>query len=185
MDHQIVLLLHSWAEAYPPLAGIIVQMAERGIFLLPILLGVFYLWPGQGTPERRQVLLACAASFVLAAVLVEILGHVVDRPRPFVALSISPLFSHPADSSFPSDHTLIGVALVGPLFWRRPRLGVWLVLWALAVGLARVAAGVHYPSDIAGSGIIAILPSAAGLLLSQPLLGRFRFLHWLVRGRPS
>ena len=62
-----------------------------------------------------------------------------------------------ADSSFPSDHTLTGVALIGPLLWALPRAGRLLLAWALIVGAARVAAGLHHPSDILGSVALALV----------------------------
>jgi undecaprenyl-diphosphatase len=64
-------------------------------------------------------------------------------------LGFAPLVPHAPDSSFPSDHTLVGVALAGALLFRAPRVGVCLVTLAVLVGFARVAVGVHYPSDIA------------------------------------
>ena len=44
-------------------------------------------------------------------------------------------------------------------------------LVALIVGLARVAAGLHFPSDVLGSALLAALPAAAGLSLETALAG--------------
>jgi undecaprenyl-diphosphatase len=73
-----------------------------------------------------------------------------------VALGFTPLIAHVADSSFPSDHTLLGVALIGAMLLSVPRVGVGMFVWALLVGVARVAAGLHYPSDIIGSSVLAL-----------------------------
>lgn len=181
MDQQLVLTLHNWAASQPAIAALVVLVAERGVFLLPLVLGALWLWPGPSACERRVVLLAAALGFALALGLVMVLGPLVYRPRPFLALATSPLFTHAADSSFPSDHTLLGFALVGPLLWRQPRLGCWLGLWVLVVGFARVAAAVHYPSDILGSAALAAAPAAAGLWLSPLLVARLRFVQWLVQ----
>jgi undecaprenyl-diphosphatase len=109
-----------------------------------------------------------AAAFVAFALTLAV-EQVVYRPRPFVDLGFEPLFPHARDSSVPSDHTLIGVALGGPMLARDRRLGLLLVGWALIVGVARIAAGVHYPSDIVGSGIIALALDWVVWLALRPL----------------
>lgn len=173
MDQHIVIVLYQWAAARPLVSHLAALIAEDGVALLPLLLAVVWLWPGADGPERRSVLLACAISFALAlaAVLYLDASHVIQRTRPFVALAIRPLVSHAADSSFPSDHTLLGTALIGPLLWRRPRLGVWPFLWVLVIGVARVAVGIHYPTDILGSVVLGVVPTAIGLLVAPRLAG--------------
>ena len=125
-------------------------------------------------------MLACAISFAFGLLIILGLDHAVYRPRPFVELSFAPLFAHAAETSFPSDHTLIGVSLVGPLLWRQWRFGIWLVLWALVVGFARVAAGVHYPTDIIGSAALAAVPAAIGLLFSQFSYAQLYVVHRVI-----
>jgi membrane-associated phospholipid phosphatase len=80
------------------------------------------------------------------------------------------LVSQAADSSFPSTSTLIAVALGGPFLWRRPRLGAPLVIWGIVVGMARVAAAVHYPSDVLGSALIGLALSALATLVAGRVL---------------
>ncbi len=181
MDQYIVILLNQWAGSEPTLSHLAAVMAEDGVALLPLLLAAVWLWPGVDGPDRRSVLLACAISFALAlcAVLYLDASHLIQRARPFTTLSIKPLVSHSADSSFPSDHTFLGMALVGPLLWRRPRLGMWPFLWVLIIGVARVAVGIHYPTDIVGSVVLGVVPTALGLLVA-PSLARVPFLRTLV-----
>lgn len=182
LDTALVLALHSWTLSNPWAAVLATFVAERGIFLLPAALMVIWLLPGAGRWERRGAAVAGAVAFAMAGVLSAGLGLVVDRPRPFLALGISPLFAHSANSSFLSDHTLLGMALVGPLVRYRPRLGAGLILWTAVVGLARVAAAVHYPSDILGSALLATVPVALGVRLTPFLLGRFFRLWGTVDG---
>lgn len=172
MDQPIVIALNQWAHSQPALAALIVVVARGGIFALPLALVACWLWPGPGRPARRQAVLAGAVAFALAALVSVGLGLVIDRPRPFVALAIPPLFAQTADSSFPSDHTLLGLALVGPLLWRRPRRGLWLGLAVLVIGFARVASGVHYPSDIVGSAGLAGVLAGLALALTAAVVGR-------------
>jgi undecaprenyl-diphosphatase len=103
------------------------------------------------------------------------------RPRPFVALGITPLFPHDADSSFPSDHTLVGVALATPLVVRRIA-GRWAAfILALGIGLARVAAAVHWPSDVLVSAALAVGLGALASWLVSCLLRMAPVQVWLQR----
>ena len=79
------------------------------------------------------------------------------------------------DSSFPSGHAAMGFYLMAPAFVcyrRRPWLAAGFLLLGLAgggiVGLARVVAGGHFPSDVLWSGGIVYFTA---LLLAAP----FRF----------
>jgi undecaprenyl-diphosphatase len=180
VDQSLVVALYAWANANPVLTLLTVALAQAGLFLLPLALVLLWLWPSPSQLPRRQAVLASALAGVLAVLLVLVLEHLFSRPRPFVALGFAPLFAHAADSSFPSDHAMIGFALALPILWRVPRLGVWLTLWGLLLGAARVAAGVHYPTDILGSALIALIPGAIGLSLEPLLLPRLPF----MRSRP-
>jgi undecaprenyl-diphosphatase len=176
VDQSLVVTLYTWVSADPSLSWTTTALAEAGLFLLPLALALLWLWPSPSQPRRRHAVLASVLAGVLAVMLVLVLEHLFSRPRPFIALGIVPLFPHAADSSFPSDHALIGFALALPILWRVPRLGLWLTLWALLLGIARVAAAVHYPIDILGSALIALIPGAIGLSLEPILLARLPFL---------
>jgi undecaprenyl-diphosphatase len=97
--------------------------------------------------------------FLLVAVLgsqlpVALLKLWFDRPRPDVGRAI-PL---PSSASFPSGHAAGGVACLGAvtvlaaerLPFRGARTWLWTVAVAagVAVGLSRIALGVHYVSDV-------------------------------------
>src|SRR5260370_17995631 len=148
MDGAIVVGLHEFVVAQPQLANLTVLMAELGVFLLPLLLAVSWLVPGETLPEQGRAVLAGCLAAVIAIAVGMLLERVLARPRPFVELGFTPLIAHVADSSFPSDHTLIGVSLVGPMLFSLPRLGVGMFIWALLVGAAPIPAALHYPSAI-------------------------------------
>jgi undecaprenyl-diphosphatase len=75
-------------------------------------------------------------------------------PRPFVQGNFTPLLPHAADNGFPSDHTLLAAAIAFATFHFNKKLGLFLLLLAILVGVARILAGVHHVADIAGSIII-------------------------------
>lgn len=60
-------------------------------------------------------------------------------------------------SSFPSSHTYIAFAVATSVFlYGHKRLGAFLFLMAILVGVGRIGEGLHYPSDILGGAIIGI-----------------------------
>ena len=76
------------------------------------------------------------------------------------------LITHAAESSFPSDHATVmfSVSLMLLTFKDLKRSGVVFFIFAFLSGLARVYSGLHFPMDIAGSLIVALL--STGILLT-------------------
>jgi undecaprenyl-diphosphatase len=155
VDESLVARLHDWAVSQPLPGAIVVLIAEYGIFVLPVALVIVWA-TAEGFGRPRQGVFAGCVAALIAFGLGLVLERILTRPRPFVELGFTPLIAHAADSSFPSDHMLTGVALIGPLLWTVPRVGWLLLCWTLIVGVARVAAGLHHPSDILGSAALAI-----------------------------
>ena len=117
-------------------------------------------WRGGGDRGQRQRLAIYAGiAAVVAAGLAEAIGHLWYRPRPFVDHAVHLLVAHAPDASFPSSHAAACFALATPFLLARRRVGWLLLACAAATALARVAVGVHYPSDVLGG---AMLGMAAG-----------------------
>ena len=177
LDQSIVVTLNQWAATQPLIKQLVYLIAERSVFLLPVVLGILWLWPGPTITQRRQAVVAGLLAAIIGLLLDEAIGRLLYRPRPFMALPIASLFAHAADTSFPSGHTIFGVALMGPLLWNRLRVGAWLVLWAIIIGIARIAAGVHYPSDVISSIILAAVISGTTVRVASYLTAHLRFLR--------
>jgi undecaprenyl-diphosphatase len=178
MDAALVLALHQLAATQAWFGASVLMVAQAGILLLPIALLVIWLVASTPNDGRREAIVAGIASAVVAIAVGLVLERIFTRPRPFVELGFEPLFPHAADSSFPSDHTLVGLALVGPMVWQSPKLGVWLLVWALLIGFARVAAGVHYPSDIVGTAILALALDGVVWVVTRPVRSWLNLHRW-------
>ncbi|NLF09430.1 MAG: phosphatase PAP2 family protein [Pirellulaceae bacterium] len=86
--------------------------------------------------------------------------HATDTfggPRPYVP--VWGIGAEPSDASFPSGHAAMGFFLMAPafvLYRRRPKWAAAFLCLGLAggaaMGLARMAAGCHFPSDVLWSG---------------------------------
>ena len=181
LNTSIVLTLYGWTAHHALLRALVIVCAKWLVFLIPLLLVLAWWWPLPGRSQRRCALLASGCSAMLNGCALLVLSHVVYSPRPFVVLHLVPLFPHAANSSFPSDHMLLGMALAAPLLWRLYRLGWLLCVISLLVGLARVAGAVHWPSDILGTAILALGLGWLALPLTAYALGRAseKWLQWL------
>ena len=85
----------------------------------------------------------------VAVIVSEGLSALFDRARPFVAnKEITLLVTHNADGGFPSHHMTVMVVIAASLWFRNHNLGLILFALSIVSGLARIGAGIHYPTDI-------------------------------------
>ena len=107
--------------------------------------------------SASRIFFAATISSLLARFgAVELIRFFYHRPRPFSALyEIHPLFLD-GNWSFPSGHAAFFFAMAAAAYSYDKKLGAWLFASAVLISAARVAAGVHYPSDILGGAIIGI-----------------------------
>ena len=154
MDYSIFNIIHNGATAYPLLSIIAVFFATYAIFFLP--LGIFLLgkkWKFAVPPIFTS---ACFAYVVNA-----IIGFFYFRSRPFVDHPVIQLiYKSAAQKSFPSDHTAIAFAIALTLFFFNKRIGYAALVCAVAIGIGRIGAGVHYPLDVLAGAIIGMCCAA-------------------------
>jgi undecaprenyl-diphosphatase len=125
--------------------------------------------------RRIRPVLAAAAGLVLTFVAGLVEAAVHSEKRPFQSHHVHQLIAHAPGQSFPSDHATaaFGVALAVAAFlslgW-----GVVLFVVALAIGFARIYDGIHYPLDIAGGLLAAVIGVGVVLLVERGIRGRTR-----------
>ena len=140
--------------------GLIVAIAQYLLFAL--LLVAAGVWLTRDRPGK--VTFAAEAVVGLAVVGIGILlaARLHTDPRPFVHDPHStPLFAHPADNGFPSDHSAAGGLLTALVFRYKRWWGVAVGVGAVAIAWARVAAHVHHAQDVVAGLCIGL---AAGAL---------------------
>jgi undecaprenyl-diphosphatase len=121
-------------------------------------------WLGSDYWKERAVILI--VSILLTALIVFVVKFTVRRKRP--EGEWGKFYRSTDPHSFPSGHAVRAVMLavimlgIGPLW-----LGLLLLIWAPLVGLARVAMGVHYLSDVLAGMILGLLIGIAVLLIIQ------------------
>ena len=181
-ETSIVKSLNNWGAHH---AGLVKFVANDFVYLA-ILLGVLtFLYIEYKvavkplfSPFNIRKLIAdgalwLALPMVVAVVLSELLSKAFDRARPFVAHpnEIKALFPHSMDGGFPSHHMVFTVALAVCVIEVHDRIGWVVVAMAVLSGIARVMAGIHYPSDI----IVGIIIGAVIPPITAKVLNRFRF----------
>lgn len=147
---------------------------------MPVFFPLTLLWFSSNSADRRSRIFVGLLASSLATLLSLALQHVLPtHARPYLNPSIH-LYSYPTPDaawggrfdSFPSDTATLFFAFATIIFLEH-RLAGWLAfIWSFfTIGVARVALGIHYPSDIAGAIALGI---ASVYLISriQPLAAR-------------
>lgn len=108
---------------------------------------------------------------VVAYIVAKVAKITTEFPRPFVTLSeVKPLvLAGDHFGSFPSAHATFFMALGVTLFFRNRHFGMFCIVGAVLIGIARVGAGVHWPLDV-----------GAGFLLGATVASLIEYLHRLV-----
>ncbi|MFH8745987.1 phosphatase PAP2 family protein [Streptomyces rimosus] len=107
-------------------------------------------------PARlRGTALSCGAHLLSVA-----LKRVVRRRRPLLP-GHAPLVRTTSPHSFPSAHAASATAAAVTLGALRP-VGTGLSAPAAAMGLSRLVAGVHCPSDVAAGAVVGVLVAGLG-----------------------
>lgn len=116
--------------------------------------GVFILWYMDGKIRKEQVIHALASTF-LAWVVAQFIKTLMPMQRPFVLNNLPTLtLTVPGDGAFPSAHTATAFALAVTIWLHNKKVGTLYLLLALAVGIGRIFANVHYPLDIVAGAIL-------------------------------
>ncbi|MCF8018776.1 MAG: phosphatase PAP2 family protein [Vallitaleaceae bacterium] len=119
---------------------------------------------------RNPDLLPFIIGPALSLLSVIVIRRFFKRKRPFETYDIKPLIVHEKGTSFPSKHGTSAFAIAFAMMWLHPFWGGIGVILASLTGLSRIMVGVHYPSDILGGLLIAIITSVLTNMLSYILL---------------
>ena len=151
---------------------LIVLVAQYLLFVLVLLAGLTWL----AVDRAGKLRLAAEAVLGLAVVglAIWIAGSLHVDPRPFVHdPSSAPLFPHPADNGFPSDHAAAGGLLTALVLRYRRALGVVVGVGAVLIGAARVAAHVHHAQDVVAGLALGLLAGVIAIVVIGVVARRF------------
>lgn len=148
---------------------LIIFAAKYLFLLLAGIACVWFVWlPRQ---QKKEVVVIGLVTGLLALLLGRIIAAIYFDPRPFVSGHFTPVIPHEPDNGFPSDHTLLSSAIAMTVLLRDRRVGAVLWLLAVLVGIGRIASGLHSPTDVIGSFILA---AVAGVVADRVARRIFR-----------
>lgn len=146
---------------------LITDYAAPLAYSIPVFL-LFYALIKKNTVLKEKSVYVIQSALV-ALLISTVIKHIVNRARPFVTYSFIEKLTTGGSSSFPSGHTSDAFTLAISLSFAFP---AWYVIvpsytWATAVAYSRMDLGVHYPSDVLASVVIAFLSAFACFKLKE------------------
>ena len=170
MNQAIFFFLYNLAHQSKVFDNIVVFFAVYFPYIVIFIAGVFLLmyhevFKADNTfavflEKKKEILRAFVAGIVawILDFFLKILFHI---PRPTDVLpQVHPLFTE-TGFGFPSGHATFFMALAFSIYFFHKKAGYWFIFFAVLIGLARIIAGVHFPSDIVGGFILGWLVAYA------------------------
>lgn len=191
-DHRLFEWINglSGNEAVDAVMKFIVNDYFVPVMLALMMLGLWFGGRSVAQRQRNQWGVVWAAVGVgFTNLLIQVLNLLVELnpwPRPYIVdPDLKPVFGYlPTDPSFPANSAAVAFAFATGVFMRNRRWGAAMYVIALLWGFSRVYVGIHYPLDILGGAVIAIVITLIfrwALLLFEPavtvLLGVAKTLH--------
>ncbi|HEU5002914.1 MAG TPA: phosphatase PAP2 family protein [Actinomycetota bacterium] len=186
MDASLYRWFNSLADRTQWLHPMGVAYAKFGVGLLVLLLllGAWLIVRREETEEQGFARMAGVAwaglSAVVALGLNQVIGKLVGRARPYTAMPAAHvLIARTHDFSFPSDHACVMGAVAAGLWLVDRRLGIAAGVAALAMAVARVYVGVHYPGDVLAGLVVGGAVAAIGWIPARWFL--VPAVRWIAR----
>lgn len=157
IDVKIFYFFNNLAGQWPVLDQLFVFFGYYfPYFLAAAFLFILYFFK-YSNRERWQMFLTVAISTIVARFgVVSFIRLFYQRPRPFLEYQVNQLIAK-NEFSFPSGHAAFFFAMAVAIYFYNKKWGAWFFAGAVLISLARVAAGIHYPTDILAGAIIGIL----------------------------
>jgi membrane-associated phospholipid phosphatase len=157
----------------PGVNSVVAAVAQYAIFVVAA--GALVVWLIAPRQQKLTFAVQAVVAVLVVAVLVKVAGALHTDPRPFVEHpNLQPLFAHPADNGFPSDHTALASGVAFVVMLHRRWIGLGLIVVSIAIGVSRVLAHVHHVEDIVAGLVIGVVAALDGYLASRAFDSRRR-----------
>lgn len=156
MDRYIFSLIHDLSGRNFFLDILAIFFANYLAYILAV--AALFLVFGENGYKHKLIFFSEAALAIILSrgIITEVIRFFYYNPRPFELLKFTPLIPE-SGGSFPSGHAAFFFALSLIIFYWRKNWGVICLSLSFLMGLARIFAGVHWPSDILSGAVIGLL----------------------------
>lgn len=164
-DKKVLFSLNGFFSRHDSILNKI--FAEYLIYALPIILIALWFW---NNSAKKIVLRAGLAAVIAWPIFASIIGHIINRSRPFSIIGVRELVFHRPDYSFPSDHAA-AIFAIAFSFWFSgyKKLATAIFITGIVTSFFRVATAIHFPSDILGGLVLGLLAAYLVDLFDKPL----------------
>lgn len=150
MNNQIFYYFYNFAHQTDFMDRVITFCAVYLPYIVAVLAVLFILFHHKSWREVLRVFITGGLAWAAA----EGLKFLIHMPRPFDALAnVQALFPENG-YAFPSGHATFFSAIAFTIFFKHKKAGLFFLLLAIIIGIARIAGGVHFPIDILGGFIV-------------------------------
>lgn len=171
MNLKIFYFLNNLADRSSFGNGLILFFAEYLTYVLLLIFAGYVYLAFRSWRERGIVFVTTAAAATLARlVLTELIRFFYHHPRPYITLTVHQLLPSENSYSFPSGHASLFFAVSTVIYAYNRKLGTFFFVASFVMGLARIAAGIHFPLDIAGGAVVGVISGFIVLKLRDKLL---------------
>ena len=163
MNTELFYTLYTLAHRSVSFDTFIIFMAQYFPYVVIILAGAFLVFhhdiltsqnPIRALARKWREIIIVFFSGIVGWGLASVLKLVIHTPRPFVALSGVHALIPETGFAFPSGHATFFMALAVGIFMSHRKAGIFFIIAAVLIGVARIIAGVHFPIDILGGFIL-------------------------------
>ena len=179
---HLLYLLNTLTRSHPNISQIATIVADIFVFSYPVLLVGWYIKgmrDAQSDPSSKSdfkyLALNVFATVVITVMINIILQHIFPKDRPMFSHlermhHIPTLLKELPSASFPSDHAGVGMAMAFAAWFHSNTKTTKYIAYALLgtailMSVARVATGVHRPTDILAGRWVAL---CVARLIAQP-----------------
>ncbi|MEK7134623.1 MAG: phosphatase PAP2 family protein [Patescibacteria group bacterium] len=177
LDESILRGFYLLAEENEMLGNIAFYAAQYAGHILLVLLIAYLFTHEKGLSEGFRDVFVVLVAAAIAWEVAHIIKDLIPNPRPFIVFSdIIAKVEVSSVSALPSGHATFFAALATSMFFYHRFMGLSLLAGALVIGWARIATGVHWPSDILAGYVVGVSIGIIVHLSLTMLLKRFGFI---------